>query len=131
MEVQKSVRYRVPVGAPAGTLNFTVSDGSMSNALDYQQMASEAPKSATQLVSFLNDLRPNTNAYVRVWRTDPLSGARPGLAGSAASVGLILARAQAAQGVWVPRGSKIDELQIETGDVVVSGSKTAQVEVTE
>jgi hypothetical protein len=46
-------------------------------------------------------------------------------------VGLILSRTQAAQGVWVPRGSKIDELQIETGDVVVSGSKTAQVEVTE
>jgi hypothetical protein len=61
----------VPVGAPAGALSFTVSDGSMSNALDYQQMASEAPKSATQLVSFLNNLRPNTNAYVRVWRTDP------------------------------------------------------------
>ena len=38
-------------------------------------------------------------------------------------------RAQAAQGLWVPRGSKIDELQIDTGDVVVTGSKTAQVEV--
>ena len=42
LEVQKNVRYRVPVGAPAGVLSFTVSDGSMSNALDYQQMASEA-----------------------------------------------------------------------------------------
>ena len=52
-------------------LNFTVADGDYSNALDYQQMAATPPKSPTQLVSFLNSLRPNTNAYVRVWRTDP------------------------------------------------------------
>ncbi len=131
LEVQKSVRYRVPVGAPAGALNFTVSDGSLSNALDYQQL-SEPAKSPTQLVSFLNGLRPNTNAYVRVWRTDPAFQVQgQDLPNPPPSVGLILARAQAAQGVWVPRGSKIDELQIATGDVVVSGSKTAQVEVTE
>jgi hypothetical protein len=132
LEVQKSVRYRVPVGAPEGTLNFTVSDGSVSNALDYQQMAAEAPKSATQLVSFLNNLRPNTNAYVRVWRTDPAFQVQgQDLPDPPPSVGLILAKTQAAQGVWMPRGSKIGELQIETGDVVASGSKTAQVEVTE
>jgi SpoIVB peptidase S55 len=132
LEVQKNVRYRVPVGAPAGALSFTVSDGSMSNALDYQQMASEAPKSATQLVSFLNNLRPNTNAYVRVWRTDPAFQVQgQDLPDPPPSVGLILSRAQAAQGMWVPRGSKIDEIQIPTGDVVVSGSKTAQVEITE
>jgi hypothetical protein len=132
LEVQKNVRYRVPVGAPAGALNFTVSDGSMSNALDYQQMAAEAPKSATQLVSFLNNLRPNTDAYVRVWRTDPAFQVQgQDLPDPPPSVGLILARTQAAQGVWVPRGSKIDEIQIPTGDVVVSGSKTAQVEITE
>jgi hypothetical protein len=131
LEVQKSVRYRVPVGAPAGALNFTVSDGSLSNALDYQQLT-EPPKSPTQLVSFLNGLRPNTNAYVRVWRNDPAFQVQgQDLPNPPPSVGLILARAQATQGVWVPRGSKIDELQIATGDVVVSGSKTAQVEVTE
>jgi hypothetical protein len=132
LEVLKSVHYRVPVGAPEGTLSFTVSDGAVSNALDYQQMASEAPKSPTQLVSFLNSLRPNTNAYVRVWRTDPAFQVQgQDMPNPPPSVGLILSRTQAAQGVWIPRGSKIDELQIETGDVVVSGSKTAQVEVTE
>ena len=132
VEVLKSAHYRVPVGAPAGILSFTVSDGSVSNALDYQQMAVEAPKSATQLVSFLNNLRPNTNAYVRVWRTDPAFQVQgQDLPNPPPSVGLILAKTQAAQGVWVPRGSKIDELQIPTGDVVVSGTKTAQVEVSE
>jgi phytoene dehydrogenase-like protein len=132
LEVQKSVRYQVPVGAPAGALNFTVSDGSLSNALDYQQLASEPPKSPTQLVSFLNNLRPNTERLrARLANRSGLPGSGPGLADPPPSVGLILAKAQAAQGVWVPRGSKIDELQIQTGDVVVSGSKTAQVEVTE
>jgi len=132
VEVLRSAHYQVPVGAPAGALSFTVSDGSVSNALDYQQMAAEAPKSPTQLVSFLNNLRPNTNAYVRVWRTDPAFQVQgQDLPNLPASVGLILARTQAAQGVWMPRGSKIDELQIPTGDVVVSGSKTAQVEVVE
>jgi SpoIVB peptidase S55 len=131
LETQKSVHYRVPIGAPAGVLSFTVSDGSMTNALD-QQMSPAVPKSATQLISFLNNLRPNTNAYVRVWRTDPAFEVQgQDLPNPPPSVGLILARAQAAQGAWFPRGSKVDELQIETGDVVVTGSKTAQVEVTE
>ena len=132
LEMQKNVRYRVPVGAPAGILSFTVSDGSLTNALDYQQMAPSVPKSATQLVSFLNNLHPNTNAYVRVWRTDPAFEVQgQDLPDPPPSVGLILAKAQAAQGAWIPRGSKIDELHIETGDVVVTGSKTVQVEVKE
>ncbi|HTR37760.1 MAG TPA: SpoIVB peptidase S55 domain-containing protein [Bryobacteraceae bacterium] len=131
-ELQKTVRYRVPVGAPAGPLSFTVSDGSLSNALDYQQMAATVAKSPTQLVSFLNNLRPNTNAYVRVWRTDPAFQVQgDDLPDPPPSVGLILARAQAAQGALMPRGSKIDELQIDTGNVVVTGTKTAQVEVKE
>jgi len=132
LEMQKSVRYRVPVGAPAGALSFTVSDGSLTNALDYQQMSPSVPKSPTQLVSFLNNLHPNTNAYVRVWRTDPAFEVQgQDLPAPPPSVGLILAKAQAAQGAWIPRGSKVDELQIETGDVVVTGSKTVQVEVKE
>ncbi|HLG95794.1 MAG TPA: SpoIVB peptidase S55 domain-containing protein [Bryobacteraceae bacterium] len=132
LEVIKTVHYKVPVGAETGTLNFTVADGNYSNLLDYQQLAATPPKSPTQLVSFLNSLRSNSNAYVRVWRTDPaflVQGSD--LPNPPASIGLILSRAQAAQGVWVPRGSKIDELQIPTGDVVISGSKTVPVEVTE
>jgi hypothetical protein len=132
VEMQRSVRYNVPIGAPAGILNFTVADGSSSNTLDYQQLLTNVPKSPTQLVSSLNNLRANTNAYVRVWRTDPaflVQGSD--LPDPPPSVGLILSRAQAAQGLWFPRGSKIDELQIPTGDVVVTGSKTVPVEVKE
>jgi hypothetical protein len=132
VELQKSVRYTVPIGAPAGTLNFTVADGSYSNTLDYQQLVAALPKSPTQAISFLNNLRPNTNAYVRVWRTDPAFLVQgEDLPDPPPSLGLILAKAQVAQGTWLARGSKIDELRIATGDVVVTGSKTVPVEVKE
>ncbi len=132
VEVLKSVRYQVPVGAPAGILNFTAADGNYSNLLDYQQLAASLPKSPTQLVSFLNNLRSNSNAFVRVWRADPAFQVQGSdLPNPPASIGLILSRAQAAQGLWLPRGSKIGELEIQTGDVVVSGSKTVPVEVKE
>jgi hypothetical protein len=132
VEAEKTVRYNVPVGAPYGMLNFTVSDASYSNLLDYQQLAATVLKSPTQLVSFLNELRPNTNAYVRVWRTDPAYQVQgEDLPDPPPSLGLILAKAQAAQGTWFARGSKIDELLIETGNVVVTGSKNVSVEVKE
>ncbi len=132
VELQKRVSYRVPAGAPEGALNFTVSDGAYSNTLDYQQLAATAAKSPTQVVSFLNKLRPNTNAYIRVWRTDPAFLVQgEDLPSPPPSLGLILAKAQVSQGTWFARGSKVDELQIDTGDVVVTGSKTVPVEVKE
>ncbi len=132
VEVLKTVHYRIPVGAQNGILNFTAADGNYSNLLDYQQLAAALPKSPTQLVSFLNNLRSNSSAFVRVWRTDPAFQVQGSdLPNPPASVGLILSRAQAAQGSWLPRGSKIGELEIPTGDAVVSGSKTVPVEVKE
>ncbi len=132
VETEKTVRYVVPTGAPYGTLNFTVSDATNSNLLDYQQLASTVLKSPTQVISFLNDLRPNTNAYVRVWRTDPAYQVQgEDLPGPPPSLGLILAKGQAAQGTWFARGSKIGELPVDTGDAVVTGSKNVSVEVKE
>ncbi len=131
-ELQKTVRYTVPVGAPSGTLNFTAADATYSNMLDYQQVAAGVPKSPTQLISFLNNLRPNTKGYVRVWRSDPAFQVQgEDLPDPPPSVGLILSRAQAAQGVFLPRTSKIAELEIDPGNRVVTGSKTVQVEVKE
>jgi hypothetical protein len=132
VELLRTVRYQVPVGAQTGNLNFTAADGNYSNMLDYQQLAATIPKSPTQVISFLNNLRSNSGAYVRVWRTDPAFQVQGSdLPNPPASVGLILSRAQAAQGSWLPRGSKIDELEIPTGDAVVTGSKTVPVEVKE
>ena len=132
LEVQKSVQYTVPIGAPAGALNFTVADASSNNLLDYQQLAGSTLRSPMQLVSFLNALRSNTSAYVRVWRSDPAFQVQDkDLPDPPASIGLILARAQGAQGLWFPRGSKIAEIEVPAGDIVVTGSKNVSVEVKE
>jgi hypothetical protein len=132
LEVDKTVRYTLPLGAPAGTWNFTVTDGAYSNILDYQQLAATVQKSPTQLISFLNRLRPNTNAYLRVWRTDPAYLVQgQDLPDPPPSLGLILAKAQTAQGALLARTSKMDELLIDSGDMVVTGSKTISVEVKE
>jgi hypothetical protein len=133
LEVVKNVRYRVPIGIAAGSLQVTAADALTTNLLDYGQSIGVTPKSATQVVTLLNDLRPNTKAFVRVWTTDAaytVQGAD--LPDPPPSLGLILARTQAAPGtVAVTRGSKLADLPIDAGPYVVTGSKTIQVEVRE
>jgi SpoIVB peptidase S55 len=132
-ETSRSVRYRVPEGAPAGTLYFTVADGATTNLTEFRQLLTSPPKSAVQLLSTVNSLRANTKAYVRVWRADPayqLEGEDfPYLPPSAA---LILGGSQPALGsVSQTHNSKLAELEISAGNMMISGSKTIQVEVKE
>jgi hypothetical protein len=131
--VQKTVRYNVPVGTPVGALQFTVSDAFTTNLLNYTQAIGMTPKSPAQVLAFLNDLRPNTKAYVRVWTTDPAYQVQgTDLPDPPPSLALILARSQGAPGVLsLLRGSGLAEIEIDGGDNVISGSKTVQVEVKE
>jgi hypothetical protein len=68
-----------------------------------------------------------------VWRADPdfqLEGAD--LPAPPPSVALILAGSQASlAGISQTRNSKIAEMEIDAGDVVISGVKTVQVEIKE
>jgi hypothetical protein len=132
-EVRRKVTYRVPVGAPAGPLQFSAADATTINLTEYRQLIMSPPKSAAQLVSFLNGLRPSTKAYVRVWRAEPsYDVAGESLPGPPPSVGLILARSQSSlSGMPAPANSKVAEFEIDAGGAVVSGSKTIQVEVKE
>jgi hypothetical protein len=127
------VRYKVPIGAPLGTLNFTVSDSTVTNMLELQSAMSTPARDAAQVLELLNSARSNSAAYVRVWRSEAsytvdgrdLSDPPP-------SIAMILARPQIALGAAANvRGSKIAELTIPVGDSVVTGSKTVQVEVKE
>jgi hypothetical protein len=132
-EELKTVHYDVPVGTPVGSLQFTVSDAFTTNLLNYTQTVGMTPKSPAQVLAFLNDLRPNTKAYLRVWTTDPaytVQGAD--LPDPPPSLALILARSQGAPGVLsLLRGSGLAEIEIDGGDNVITGSKTVQVEVKE
>ena len=132
-ETTRQVEYQVPIGAEPGPLYFTVADANTANLADFRQILTTSPRSAGQLIATVNNLHPNTKAYVRVWRTDPafqLEGAD--LPDPPASVALILAGSQASlAGITQTRNSKVAEMQVDAGDMVVTGSKTIQVEIKE
>ena len=132
-ETKCPVEYQVPIGAEPGTLYFTVADGNTANIADFRQILGVNPHSASQLIATVNNLHPNTKVYVRVWRADPafqLEGAD--LPDPPASVSLILAGSQSSlAGITQTRNSKIAEMEIDAGDLVVGGAKTIQVEIKE
>jgi len=131
-ETVRLARYTVPVGAPLGPMQFTVADGQTTNWLEYRSLLTSSPRSVQQLVSFLNGLRENTKAYIRVWRPDPVYQIQgEDLPNPPASIALLLGKAQASVGGPALRNAKLAELAIDAGGVAVSGSRTIQVEVKE
>ena len=132
-EITRQVEYQVPIGAEPGPLYFTVADANTANLADFRQILTASPRSAGQLIATVNNLHPNTKAYIRVWRADPafqLEGAD--LPDPPASVALILAGSQSSlAGITQTRNSKVVAMEVDAGDMVVSGSKTIQVEIKE
>jgi hypothetical protein len=132
-ETMRNVDYAVPIGAQPGTLYFTVADAGVTNLADFRQILSVSPRNPTQLIATVNNLHPNNKAYVRVWRADPafqLEGAD--LPGPPASAAMILAGSQSGlAGIVQSRNSKIAEMESDGGEMVVTGSKTVQVEIKE
>jgi len=129
VEVVRTVRYAVPIGATPGPLCFTVTDGNLANISDFRQILGNAPRSVEQLVANVNKLRANTKAYVRVWRPEPnFQFEGEDFPDPPPSLALILAGTQAA---LQARNSKVAELEISAGHAVISGAKTAQVDVKE
>jgi hypothetical protein len=132
-ETSRQMDYKIPIGAEPGPLYFTVADASTSNVTDFRQAVSATARSASQVIATVNNLHPNTRAYIRVWRTDPdfqLEGVD--LPAPPASVSLILSESQTSvAGISQTRNSKIAEMEIDAGNVVISGVKTVQVEIKE
>ncbi|HEY1758687.1 MAG TPA: SpoIVB peptidase S55 domain-containing protein [Bryobacteraceae bacterium] len=133
VEMVKKTHYRVPVGAPAGLLYLTVSDASSANLFEFQGALGVQARSAEQVLNLLNGLRPNTSAYVRVWRADAaynLDGRD--LPDPPASLAAILGRSQPGAAALVStRGAKVAEIEVPAGENLVTGSKTIQIEVKE
>ncbi len=134
LEVTRSAHVQIPIGAPTGTLNLTVSDA---NGLNYPELAGLSPVAAgspDQLIHELSAIRPSDRAYLRVWRQEPsfpLSGTE--LTDPPPSVSMILARGAGtgATMLFALRGSAVAEMPVDPGNYVVSGYKTIQVEVKE
>jgi len=132
IEITKKVRYSVPVGAPAGTMQISVSDASMTNLLEFLQALATPPRSAGQVISLLNRLRPNTKAFVRFSRAEPsfdVEGSQ--LPDAPPSLALALTRNQSSPQLLLAKPSAIAEMDIDAGDFVVSGSKSISIEVKE
>jgi hypothetical protein len=133
VETVRHLEYQVPIGAEPGPLYFTVADAGTANIADFRQVLAATARTPGQLVSVVNNLHPNTKAYVRVWRANPafqLEGAD--LPDPPASVSLILSGSQSGSaGITQTRNSKIAEMEVDVGDMAVTGSKTIQVEVKE
>ncbi len=132
-ETVRKVSWRVPVGAQPGPLYFTVADGNTTNLTEYSQFVQSNPKSPAQLVEFLNSLRSNTRAYVRIWRQDSNYTVQGrDLPAPPPSVEQILARSQQSLGGnFLMRNSKLGEIEIDVPQTVVAGARTVQVEIKE
>ena len=132
-ETTRQVEYQVPIGAAPGPLFFTVADAGITNIADFRQTLMATPRTIGQLLNTVNALHPNDKAYVRVWRAEPafqLDGADlPAPPPSAVLV--IEASVPAAAGITQTRNSKIGEIEIDGGGMVLSGVKTIQVEIKE
>jgi hypothetical protein len=136
----REATYKVPVGAAAGLLNFTVSDANTQNFPDFAGMNAASARTPAELIGLLNQYRGAAAAYVRVWRSQPaftIAGPLPGgeLTDPPPSVMLILAdpsespTSNAAQ--VNTRGSGLAEFRLPVDGYVVTGAKTVQVEVKE
>jgi hypothetical protein len=126
-QVNRSFQYRIPSGAAPGTLFFTVADGPQTSILELRQIIGETPHSPDQLISTVNRLRPGDKAYLRIWRAQPsYQVAGEELTDPPPSLALVLG---ATQNLTASKNSKIAEFAFDVGDVMVTGSKTVQVEV--
>jgi hypothetical protein len=129
VEMTRSLKYTIPLGTAPGTLYFTVADGGQTGLAELKQVINETPHSAEQSISTVGRLRPSDKAYVRVWRAEPAyEVAGEELPDPPPSLALVLG---STQNLSQNRNSKITELAIDAGEMMVTGSRTVQVEVKE
>ena len=131
--VTRKVSYPAPIGLTLGPLYFTVSDAGSANLTDFRQIIGASPRSADQLISTVNQLKVNTKAYVRVWRPDAAYQLQGGdYPSPPPSLAMILARDQPGYGgLSQTFNSKLAELEIDGGGMVITGAKTIQVDIKE
>lgn len=128
----RTVSYAVPKGFPPGTLHFTASDALIANFNELRLTIMSPPRSAAAVLKLLESLRDNTKAYIRVWRAEPSYQSQgEDLPSPPPSAAMVLGRSQGAGSIGVGYSSKIAELNVALGDVMVSGTHTVSVEVKE
>lgn len=139
-QLTRTTNYTVPVGAPIGTLEFTVSDANGLNAPEFAGLSQSEFHTPEQMIQVINGFRGSGAAYVRVWRQEPsftINGPLPGgeLTDPPPSVALVLAdpssSATTNAALTLTHGSGIAEMKLAVNGYVVTGSKTVQLDVKE
>jgi hypothetical protein len=136
-EMVKTIPYHVPVGAPAGSLNLTLSDANTLNFPDFAGIAQTQFKTAASMIAAVNRYRDSEALYIRVWRAQPgfnVAGPMPGgeLSDPPPSVALVLAdpSSSASSGATAnARGSDVTQLTLPMQGFAVTGAKTIQIEI--
>jgi hypothetical protein len=128
-ETVRETKYKIPIGAPEGLLNFTIGDAMAQNFADFAGLAPSSMPSAQRLIEAVNLYRSSEGLYVRVWRQQPAFS----VSGPAPSAMLILADpSSSASGNTLnvnTRGSEVGQMTITLPGYSVSGAKTVQVEI--
>ena len=131
-DLSQKFSWRVPAGAPAGTLTAVLSDASTANLTDFAATLSQAPPTAEATVELLNALRTNRKAYLRLMYARPGFTVNSRLMPSApASLALLMKRWQTGLGAAVQGQSAAVEFEMEPGVGAVAGSKSAIIEIKE
>ncbi len=128
-QLTRSVQYTIPLGTAAGTLQFTVADGSQTSVADLRQVLSVMPRTPEQMISNVNRLRSADAAYLRVWRAEAAYEVQgEELPDPPPSVAMVLS---GAPGIPKFLNSKLAEMRIDADGNMVTGAKTVQLEVKE
>jgi len=121
--VTRTVSYKVPAGAAAGPLQFTITDGPTANLLELRQQVLIPPQTANDVTAILEELR--------VWRAEATYSTQGrDLPSPPPSVAGLLARSQGGTG-FPSYTANTDELVVELDGRMISGNKTVTVEVKE
>lgn len=137
-EAARSVNYKIPIGAPAGVLNFTIGDATVQNFAEFAGLNQSSLENAQRLIETINLYHSSEGLYVRVWRPQPAFTVRgPGpdneMPDPPPSAMLILADPSSSASTTATnaatRGSEVDQLTISVPGYAVSGAKTLQVEI--
>jgi hypothetical protein len=138
IEILRHAQVKIPVGAQAGVLNLTVTDA---NGLNYPELAGLSPSTVPrpdELLKELSAIRSSDRAYLRVWRQEPaFPVAGREIADPPPSIAMVMNHTLGTGGgagtamLVSLRGATVEEIEMNPGNFVVTGSKTIQVEVKE
>jgi hypothetical protein len=130
-DLRRSVLWRVPTGIEPGVLQLQLCDGMTANLADWAHLAGRPPSSAPAAIEFLNRLRPNDAAYLRILRPRPAYPVGGGLLPDPpASVALFFKQEPGAQPPMNAQ-SLVAEFRIEARSNSVSGARFASLEIIE